>query len=110
MLRLDPGDGRVNTARQFNAWEGGGEYNVARGLRRCFELKTAVVTAFADNPIGRLVEDFILQVGSILPLYSGSLMMGLGVKSVTDLILQSVDLAFAVRAAQLTVDIPLPVK
>ena len=45
MLRLDPGDGRVNTARQFNAWEGGGEYNVARGLRRCFELKTAVVTA-----------------------------------------------------------------
>ncbi len=63
MLRLDPGDGRVNTARQFNAWEGGGEYNVARGLRRCFELKTAVVTAFADNPIGRLVEDFILQGG-----------------------------------------------
>ena len=49
LLRLDPGEGRVRTARQFNAWEGGGEYNVARGLRRCFGLKTAVVTAFAEN-------------------------------------------------------------
>lgn len=63
MLRLDPGDGRVRTARQFQVWEGGGEYNVARGLRRCFGLRTAVVTAFADNEIGRLVEDFILQGG-----------------------------------------------
>ena len=63
MLRLDPGDGRVRTARQFRVWEGGGEYNVARGLRRCFGLRTAVVTAFADNEVGRLVEDFILQGG-----------------------------------------------
>jgi len=63
MLRLDPGEGRVRTARQFNAWEGGGEYNVARGLRKCFGLKTAVVTAFADNEVGRLIEDFILQGG-----------------------------------------------
>ncbi|MGC6455217.1 MAG: PfkB family carbohydrate kinase [Coraliomargaritaceae bacterium] len=63
MLRLDPGDGRVHTARQFNAWEGGGEYNVTRGLRRCFGLKAAVVTALADNPVGRLIEDFILQGG-----------------------------------------------
>jgi sugar/nucleoside kinase (ribokinase family) len=63
MLRLDPGDGRVTTARTFQAWEGGGEYNVARGLRRCFGLDTAVVTAFADNPIGRLLQDFIYQGG-----------------------------------------------
>ncbi|MBN2510408.1 MAG: sugar kinase, partial [Spirochaetales bacterium] len=63
MLRLDPGNGRVRTARRFEAWEGGGEYNVTRGLRRCFGLSTAVVTAFADNEIGRLVEDFILQGG-----------------------------------------------
>ena len=63
MLRLDPGEGRVRTARSFKAWEGGGEYNVARGLRRCFGMKTAVVTAFADNEVGRLVEDFILQGG-----------------------------------------------
>ena len=52
MLRLDPGDVRVATAREFNVWEGGGEYNVARGLRRCFGLKTAIVTALADNPVG----------------------------------------------------------
>ncbi len=63
MLRLDPGEGRVRTAREFKVWEGGGEYNVARGLRRCFGMKTAVATAFADNDVGRLLEDFILQGG-----------------------------------------------
>ena len=63
MLRLDPGEERIHTTRTFRAWEGGGEYNVARGLRRCFGLRAGVVTAFADNPVGRLVEDFILQGG-----------------------------------------------
>ncbi len=63
MLRLDPGEGRIHTARIFQAWEGGGEYNVARGLKRCFGLNTAVVTAFADNPVGRLVQDLIYQGG-----------------------------------------------
>jgi 2-dehydro-3-deoxygluconokinase len=63
MLRLDPGEGRVRTAREFRVWEGGGEYNVARGLRRCFGLRTAVCTAFVDNDIGRLLEDLILQGG-----------------------------------------------
>jgi 2-dehydro-3-deoxygluconokinase len=63
MLRLDPGEGRIHTTRQFQAWEGGGEYNVARGLRKCFGMRTAVVTSFADNPVGRLVEDFIMQGG-----------------------------------------------
>ena len=63
MLRLDPGETRIRTARQFQVWEGGGEYNVARGLRRCFGMRTALVSAFADNQIGRLVEDLILQGG-----------------------------------------------
>ena len=63
MLRLDPGEGRVHTTRTFQAWEGGGEYNVSRGLRRCFGLRTAHVTALADNPVGRLVEDLMLQGG-----------------------------------------------
>jgi 2-dehydro-3-deoxygluconokinase len=63
MLRLDPGEGRIHTARSFRACEGGGEYNVARGLRRCFGLRTAVVTALADNPVGRLIEDLMLQGG-----------------------------------------------
>jgi 2-dehydro-3-deoxygluconokinase len=63
MLRLDPGDQRISTARCFRVWEGGGEYNVARGLRRCFGMDTAIVTALADNPVGRLVEDLMLQGG-----------------------------------------------
>jgi len=63
MLRLDPGDGRIHTTRAFQVWEGGGEYNVARGLKRCFGLDTAVVTALVDNPVGRLVQDLIYQGG-----------------------------------------------
>jgi len=63
MLRLDPGEERIHTTRLFRVWEGGGEYNVARGLRRCFGLRTAITTALADNPAGRLVEDCILQGG-----------------------------------------------
>jgi 2-dehydro-3-deoxygluconokinase len=63
MLRLDPGDERISTTRHFRVWEGGGEYNVARGLKRCFGLNTAIVTALADNPVGRLVEDLMLQGG-----------------------------------------------
>ena len=67
MLRFDPGDGRISTTRAFAVSEGGGEYNVARGLRRCFGLRTAIVTALADNPVGRLVEDLMLQGGVDLP-------------------------------------------
>jgi len=63
MLRLDPGDERIATTRNFRAWEGGGEYNVARGLKRCFGMDTAIVTALADNPVGRLVEDLMFQGG-----------------------------------------------
>jgi 2-dehydro-3-deoxygluconokinase len=63
MLRLDPGDRRIHTAREFCVWEGGGEYNVARGLKRCFGLDTALVTAFADNPVGHLIQDLIYQGG-----------------------------------------------
>jgi len=68
MLRLDPGEGRIASSRVFRAWEGGGEYNVARGLRRTFGHRTAIVTALADNPVGRLVEDLLLQGGVDLSL------------------------------------------
>ena len=63
MLRLDPGEGRIRAAREFTVWEGGGEYNVARGLRKCFGLKTAVCTALVDNEVGHLIEDFVMQGG-----------------------------------------------
>src|SRR4030042_1610557 len=63
MIRLDPGNDRIHTARTFRVWEGGGEYNVARGLRRCFNKRAAVVTAIPDNSVGRLLEDLMLQGG-----------------------------------------------
>jgi 2-dehydro-3-deoxygluconokinase len=63
LLRLDPGEGRIRSSRQFRAWEGGGEYNAARGLRRCFGHRTGLLSAFADNEIGRLLEELILQGG-----------------------------------------------
>jgi 2-dehydro-3-deoxygluconokinase len=63
MLRLDPGDERIHTTRSLRVWEGGGEYNVARGLNRCFSLKTAIVTALVDNAVGRLVQDMMNQGG-----------------------------------------------
>src|ERR1035437_503691 len=63
MLRLDPGDRRIASTRAFEVWEGGGEYNVARGLKRCFGMDTVLVSAFADNPVGRLIQDLIYQGG-----------------------------------------------
>jgi 2-dehydro-3-deoxygluconokinase len=63
MLRFDPGEKRIWTTRNFEVYEGGGEYNVARGLKRCFGLHTAHVTALVDNPVGRLVQDLIYQAG-----------------------------------------------
>ena len=63
MLRLDPGEGRIRTARNFRVWEGGGEYNVARGLNKCFKMDTGIITAFAENEIGYLLEDLIMQGG-----------------------------------------------
>ena len=68
MLRLDPGEDRIATARSFRVWEGGGEYNVVRGLQRCFSQRTAVVTALADNPIGRLLEGLMREGGVDLSL------------------------------------------
>jgi 2-dehydro-3-deoxygluconokinase len=63
MLRFDPGERRIAGARSFDVWEGGGEYNVVRGLRRCFGLRSSVVTALVDNPLGRLIEDLMLEGG-----------------------------------------------
>ncbi|MEM7672815.1 MAG: sugar kinase [Verrucomicrobiota bacterium] len=102
MLRLDPGDGRIRTARSFQAWEGGGEYNVARGMRRCFGQRTAIVTALVDNDIGRLVEDFILQ-GGVDPTYiQWAKFDGLG-RSVRNG-LNFTERGFGIRGAKGTVD------
>jgi len=63
MLRMDPGDGRIRTTRHFNVWEGGGEYNVARAFNKCFNQRSAIVSSFVKNEVGKLVEDLILQGG-----------------------------------------------
>ena len=78
MLRLDPGERRIHTTRSFDVWEGGGEYNVARGLRRCFGMRTAIATALVDNPVGRLLEDLMLQGGVDTSLVRFSEFDGLG--------------------------------
>lgn len=78
MLRLDPGEGRIRTAREFRAWEGGGEYNVSRGLRRTFGYRTAIVTGLADNEVGRLIEGLILAGGVDTALISWSEYDGIG--------------------------------
>jgi 2-dehydro-3-deoxygluconokinase len=97
MLRLDPGDVRIHTARHFTAWEGGGEYNVTRGLRRCFGLRTAVATVLADNPVGRLVEDLMLQGGVDLELLKWVDYDGVGRKARNGL--NFTERGFGVRAA-----------
>ncbi|MEZ5347462.1 MAG: sugar kinase [Pyrinomonadaceae bacterium] len=63
MLRFDPGNERIETARNFRVWEGGGEYNVARSLSKVFRMRSAFVTALADNQIGRLIEELVAQSG-----------------------------------------------
>jgi len=81
MLRLDPGEQRIHTTRQFRVWEGGGEYNVARGLKRCFGKRAAVVTAIVDNPVGRLLEDLMYQGGVSLDYVKWVPYDGIGRKS-----------------------------
>ena len=97
MLRLDPGDGRIHTTRQFRVWEGGGEYNVARGLKRCFGKRAAVVTAIVDNPVGRLLEDLMLQGGVSLGYVKWVPFDGIGRK--TRIGLNFTERGFGVRAA-----------
>lgn len=102
MLRLDPGDGRVRTTRQFLAWEGGGEYNVARGLRRCFGKRAAVLTGFVDNEVGRLLEDLVLQGGVDTQFIKWADFDGLGVAARNGL--NFTERGFGVRAAKGTSD------
>ena len=97
MIRLDPGEGRIHTTRHLRVWEGGGEYNVARGLKRCFGKRAAVVTAIVDNPVGRLLEDLMLQGGVSLEYVRWVPFDGIGRK--TRVGLNFTERGFGVRAA-----------
>lgn len=98
MLRLDPGEGRIHTTRQFTVWEGGGEYNVARGLKRCFGKRAAVATAIVDNPVGRLLEDLLYQGGVSLDYLKWVPYDGIGRKSRIGL--NFTERGFGIRAAE----------
>lgn len=63
MLRFDPGAERLHNTRNFRVWEGGGEYNVARGLSKVFRKNTTIITALVKNSLGDLAEDLIMQGG-----------------------------------------------
>ncbi|MBQ2054573.1 MAG: sugar kinase [Eubacterium sp.] len=80
MLRMDPGEGRIRTARSFRVWEGGGEYNVARALHKCFDMKTGIMTAIADNEVGLLIKDLIEQGGVCTDLIAWKETDGVGKK------------------------------
>jgi 2-dehydro-3-deoxygluconokinase len=97
MIRLDPGDERIHTTRHFRVWEGGGEYNVARGLRRTFGKRAAVVTAIADNPVGRLLEDLLLEGGVSLEYVKWAPFDGIGRK--TRVGLNFTERGFGIRGA-----------
>lgn len=97
MLRFDPGEKRIWTTRSFDVYEGGGEYNVARGLKRCFGLDTAHVTALVDNPVGRLVQDLMYEGGVDLSLVRWVADDGVGRTARNGL--NFVERGFGVRAA-----------
>lgn len=97
MLRLDPGENRIHTTRTFTVWEGGGEYNVARGLKRCFGKRAAVATAIVDNPVGRLLEDLMYQGGVSLEYVRWMPFDGIGRKGRVGL--NFTERGFGVRAA-----------
>lgn len=63
MLRLDPEDERIRSARHFRVHEGGAEYNVARNLTNVFGHRTALLSALVDNEIGRLLESLMREGG-----------------------------------------------
>lgn len=63
MLRLDPGEARIRSARSFQVWEGGGEYNVARALASTFGHRAAALTALPTNELGILCRDLIRGAG-----------------------------------------------
>jgi 2-dehydro-3-deoxygluconokinase len=61
--RLDPGTIPFRKAAECRIHVSGGEYNVAANLADCFGLRTAIVTAMVDYPIGELIAERVRAVG-----------------------------------------------
>jgi 2-dehydro-3-deoxygluconokinase len=61
--RLDPGVVPFRKATRCDIHVSGGEYNVAANLADCFGLRTAIVTAMVDYPIGDLIAERVRAMG-----------------------------------------------
>jgi 2-dehydro-3-deoxygluconokinase len=66
--RLDPGIIPFRKATECKIHVSGGEFNVAANLSDCFKLKTAIVSAMVDYPIGDLIAERVLAMG-VRPIY-----------------------------------------
>ncbi|MGO9317076.1 MAG: PfkB family carbohydrate kinase [Terracidiphilus sp.] len=66
--RLDPGIIPFRKATECQIHVSGGEFNVAANLSDCFGLKTAIVSAMSDYPIGDLIAEQVRAMG-VKPFY-----------------------------------------
>ncbi|HNU99149.1 MAG TPA: PfkB family carbohydrate kinase, partial [Verrucomicrobiota bacterium] len=66
--RLDPGIIPFRKATECQIHVSGGEFNVAANLADCFRLKTGIVTAMVDYPIGELIAERVKAMG-VRPFY-----------------------------------------
>jgi 2-dehydro-3-deoxygluconokinase len=61
--RLDPGIVPFRKAAECLIHVSGGEFNVAANLSDCFGMKTALVSAMSDYPVGDLIAERVQAVG-----------------------------------------------
>ncbi|MFY9855053.1 MAG: sugar kinase, partial [Terracidiphilus sp.] len=66
--RLDPGIIPFRKATECQIHVSGGEFNVAANLSDCFGLRTAIVSAMSDYPIGDLIAERVRAMG-VKPFY-----------------------------------------
>jgi len=66
--RVDSGIIPFRKATQWQVHPSGGEYNVAANLADCFRLRTGIVSAMVDYPIGDLIAERVRAMG-IKPFY-----------------------------------------
>ena len=66
--RLDPGIIPFRKATECLIHVSGGEFNCAANLANCFRLKTGIVTAMVDYPIGDLIAERVRAMG-VIPFY-----------------------------------------
>ena len=66
--RLDPGIVPFRKAAECRIHVSGGEFNVAANLADCFGMRTGIVSAMADYPIGDLIAERVHAMG-VKPFY-----------------------------------------